>query len=582
MYVVKFGNCEIHVNSDHVLTVKHGENVEDIKVSKFLEISNRSNYTGIHKIVPRLGSDVTIDLSEYTKFVRSGFSESSEMKRIPISRFTPDERRYILDEMSCGNNPFHCSNSFVREYVTEMAQTIGIQCEKRGETYLYLSEMPLDLVLNKTAVMPFYGFTLDGNGRFIMPSGMVTHNSGKCIGVKTPLMRASGEVCLASEVCVGDELMGQDLKPRKVLAVEYGEGELLNFLSHIYYQVTPDHRLTVMRNGKQVDIYAKDAENTERLVYSDPVESKHDIHEFFGVLENPRRLTYCGPCVTEAIQACVAARAHFSVTREDENMVVTLLGDMGVDRVLERLGNTQGKYVSIQVSDDEHFLLADYTVTHNSTVLKSIFYEKQNIIPAVQVIAGSEDFADEYKEWAMPLYTSTGFNAASYTNMMARQKAAMRHLVNPFLGVIVDDCEDDKKMLKHKLWETTYKKCRHWDILHCYCSQYCNNMPLFVRGNIDVVMIQREESEDVLKRIYSNFGTIVGTFRQFQDILLQVTTDFRALVINSRCKTGKFEDTVFYYEARKDIPKDWKIGCQEFIESNEERYDASYVAPIFD
>ena len=55
--------------------------------------------------------------------------------------------------------------------------------------------------------------------------------SGKCLAPETPVMLHSGRVVRADMVSVGDELMGPDSKPRKVLSTCRGHGDM--------YQVTP-------------------------------------------------------------------------------------------------------------------------------------------------------------------------------------------------------------------------------------------------------------------------------------------------------------------------------------------------------
>ena len=44
--------------------------------------------------------------------------------------------------------------------------------------FVALEEYFMFLSIEKLDIQPYYGFTLDGNGRFLLDSHIVTHNSG--------------------------------------------------------------------------------------------------------------------------------------------------------------------------------------------------------------------------------------------------------------------------------------------------------------------------------------------------------------------------------------------------------------------
>jgi hypothetical protein len=95
-------------------------------------------------------------------------------------------------------------------------------------------------------------------------------SSGKCLAPETPVLRFDGSVCRADEVKVGDELMGPDSKPRKVLRAGPGRSNMVKIVpvKGDSWVCNDDHILTLKRSwankkcwrrvGDIVDISVKD------------------------------------------------------------------------------------------------------------------------------------------------------------------------------------------------------------------------------------------------------------------------------------------------------------------------------------
>ena len=80
--------------------------------------------------------------------------------------------------------------------------------------------------------------------------------------------------------------------------------------------------------------------------------------------------------------------------------------------------------------------------------------------------------------------------------------------------------------------------------------------------------------EKNLKKLYTNFGGLAGTYEQFVSILDQVTGDYTCLIIKKRTQTNVVEDNLFWYKTK--VLPDWKFGCKEYREWGDKYYNKNY------
>lgn len=98
----------------------------------------------------------------------------------------------------------------------------------------------------------YYGFTLSGNNRFILANSMIiTKNSGKCFSPDTDFLMYDGTIKNVKDLKVGDELMGYDSNPRKILSLTSGYDQMYEIKpkkgdSHV---VNSSHILTLKHNN---------------------------------------------------------------------------------------------------------------------------------------------------------------------------------------------------------------------------------------------------------------------------------------------------------------------------------------------
>lgn len=236
----------------------------------------------------------------------------------------------------------------------------------------------------------------------------------------------------------------------------------------------------------------------------------------------------------------------------------------------------EGVYYGFELDGNGRFLLGDFTVTHNTTIIKSLFYEKSDIIPVVQAYSGSEDANNSYSEFIPSTYIFNQYDPNAFSKFIERQKLARQYLDNPWAGCIFDDVTADPKILTTPLIQGFYKYGRHYDCLHVLGFQYAMDIKPVIRQNIDWSFLMAEPAPRSRKILYDNFSCAsIGDYREFCDLLDAVTGDYTALVIRNNTQSNRIEDSVFWYRSNSEIPPDFKFGCDLLWESSDAKYDST-------
>jgi hypothetical protein len=218
--------------------------------------------------------------------------------------------------------------------------------------------------------------------------------------------------------------------------------------------------------------------------------------------------------------------------------------------------------------------------TGKSQIIKSILFEKSEIFPCGQIFSGTEDSNHTYESYNPRCFIFNSFSFDVYRDFVKRQKIAIKYLENPWAYEIWEDITDKPAIFYDPMTLSTYKNGRHWKMLHFLSLQYPLSIKPELRTNLDGSFLLRETNPKCRKTLFENYASAIPDFGDFCDILDQVTNDYTALYIHNRTQSNKFEDCVFWYRRRDDIPEDFKMGCPEFWMFDEERYDPDYIEPV--
>ena len=217
--------------------------------------------------------------------------------------------------------------------------------------------------------------------------------------------------------------------------------------------------------------------------------------------------------------------------------------------------------------------------TGKTTLITSLLYEKKHIFPIGLVMSGTEDSNGHYRKIFPSSFVYNKLNEDVIENFVKRQKLAKKHISNPWALLLLDDCTDDPKLFNQPLFQGLYKNGRHWKMLYILSLQYCMDVKPVIRTNIDGTFILREPSIKNRKALWENYAGIIPDFSSFCSILDQITDDYTALYIHNATQSNKLEDCIFWYKA-KIIPESFKMGCPDYWNFHDQRFDTNYQDPI--
>jgi hypothetical protein len=243
----------------------------------------------------------------------------------------------------------------------------------------------------------------------------------------------------------------------------------------------------------------------------------------------------------------------------------------------------EGDYYGFVLDGNHKFLLEDFSVVHNtgkSSLIRSILYEKSGVFPCAQVYSGTEDSNHAYSKFLPSTFIHNSFNQSAYMDFIRRQKIAKKYLENPWCVCVWDDITEDERIFNLPLVKGTYKNGRHWKMLHILSLQYALDVKPVIRTNIDGSFLLRETNKRNRKVLFENYASAIDDYSDFCSIFDQVTNDYTSLYIHNRVQSNNFEDCVFWYKARSEIPPEFTFGCKEFWMFHRERYNPLYIDPI--
>lgn len=216
-----------------------------------------------------------------------------------------------------------------------------------------------------------------------------------------------------------------------------------------------------------------------------------------------------------------------------------------------------------------------------STLIKSLLYSKKHIFPVAMAMSGSESTNHDYEEFMPSTFIHLKYDEDVIKNFVKRQKLSMRYLDNAWAPIIIDDCTDDPTIFNRPVQQGLYKRGRHWRLLYILSLQYAMDIKPVIRTNVDGIFILREPLLKNRKSLYENYASIIPSFTIFCALMDGLTEDFHCMYIHGATTTNVWQDCVYYWKA-PIAPKNWKLGCPEYWEHHEARFNPEYVDDVDD
>jgi hypothetical protein len=224
-----------------------------------------------------------------------------------------------------------------------------------------------------------------------------------------------------------------------------------------------------------------------------------------------------------------------------------------------------------------------------SRLIKDFMYFKKHIFPVGQIFSGSEDSNTFFSKFFPKSFIFTADDICKFLDkkeialkkdnpvirFRKRQKMSSKYLinngVNPWCIQIFDDCTADSKFYKKDILQDLFKDGRHWKMSHISSFQFCLDLPSSIRGASNGIFLMKEGNPRMRERLYENYAENLDKY-EFDYIMDYLTDDFCSMYINKRATSSKIDDTILYYKADiNSIPDNWRFGCDEMWECDEQR-----------
>lgn len=201
--------------------------------------------------------------------------------------------------------------------------------------------------------------------RIIAPTYILVGNHDMCFAKNTPILLWNGQVKQSQEICMGDILVGDDNRPRKVLNTKKGKSNMFKIIQKngLEYTVTENHILC-LKPGFHKSIFWNNTKNRWVVKYLVDLKLKS---VFFQLKEEAEKFLSSIPDI-DTIN--ISVKDYFQVPK---NVRDRLYGYKVPNGILVNTYRTSINIIKSEETDfygwetdgNHKFLLSDFTVVHN-------------------------------------------------------------------------------------------------------------------------------------------------------------------------------------------------------------------------
>ena len=246
----------------------------------------------------------------------------------------------------------------------------------------------------------------------------------------------------------------------------------------------------------------------------------------------------------------------------------------------------KGNYYGFCVDGNHRFILDNFIVTHNSFLVRDIFFHHQKI-PRGLIFSGTESANPFFGDFFPDTFIHSEYNPQIIETALAMNGKRVREArnyypelngllpKNRFCIVLDDMLADSSSWKKEKTIKEIFLNGRHFNIFFIITLQYPKGIPPDLRSNIDYVFIFNEPSIINRKSIYEAYGSAIPTFDIFQNILDECTQDYQCVVIKLSGNSSNIRDQVFWYKAKAHM--DFRMGHKQLWDYHYKQYNNKYT-----
>lgn len=244
-----------------------------------------------------------------------------------------------------------------------------------------------------------------------------------------------------------------------------------------------------------------------------------------------------------------------------------------------------GEYYGIELDKNHRFVLGNFIVTHNSWLVRDIFYHHKHI-PSGICFSGTEEASPFFSDFIPDAFIHSEYNSELIDGILTRQKRKIRnaknegksdtgkHPSNNIFIVLDDMLHDAQNWKKEKTIKNIFFNGRHYNILFILTMQYPLGITPELRSNIDYVFVFNEPSIKNRRKIYDDYAGMIPSFDHFCNILDACTQNHECLVIKTSGNSNDLKDQIFWYKA--ECHSNFKVGHPKVWEYHQKNYNTNY------
>ena len=210
-----------------------------------------------------------------------------------------------------------------------------------------------------------------------------------------------------------------------------------------------------------------------------------------------------------------------------------------------------------------------------SWIVKSLLHKFQDF-PCGNIISLTEHVNPFYKNIIPDIFIYDKFSSTILENILQRQEYIKNKDIDPRFFLVLDDCmAKASEVNKNNYMSEILLNGRHHKISLIVTAQYIYNLKPEFRTNFDYIFLLADDNKINQKKIYEQFGGIIGDKKKFLEIFTKMTRDYKCMVIDAKNKEEACEK-IFWYKAPDLSNISFKIGNKEFHNYHNKRYNKNY------
>jgi hypothetical protein len=140
------------------------------------------------------------------------------------------------------------------------------------------------------------------------------------------------------------------------------------------------------------------------------------------------------------------------------------------------------------------------------------------------------------------------------------------------IGLVLDDCGDDKKIFKYKEIVEIHKMGRHRKLFFINATQYAIDMPAQLRGQVDFVFAFSHINSNEREKLWRYYFGVFNNMKEFDSVFLECTKGFDCMVLDARKKSYDPSECCYWYRANLGVPE-FTVGRTVYKRLHEYYYD---------